>query len=201
MMREELAMSQVFCIDAEIWLENGHERRSCQGVLLRLWALGQTGSRRRYKFLRETASTFLYLSASSITLTGRSKPPHMPVKAPDPDQPLHPSTALRDRHTSMAYLHTAKSRMMARGASEGGEETAFISAGGETALRTAGDKGSPIAFERLYKSNVLIRLPARSPYAATEESTSRSWGPVDAGNLTRGYNDWPFADGNIQGID
>ena len=91
------------------------------------------------------------------------------------------TTALRDKHPKLAYLHVTEPRVGGPidlvphpdgdngflreiwNGGEGGEERVFISAGGytrETALRTAEDKGGLIAFGRLYISNV--RVPALS---------------------------------------
>jgi len=146
--------------------------------------------------------------------------------------------ALRDKHPKLAYLHVTEPRigggvdvdiaLHAEGdndflrkiwnGGEGGEERAFISAGGysrETALHTAEDKGGLIAFGRLYISNVRVsthtfecsvliyplddqpdlpvRLQKNIPLTAKDRSKYYM-----AVNLTPfGYNDWPFADGNV----
>ncbi|KAI9572308.1 hypothetical protein HD554DRAFT_1669777 [Boletus coccyginus] len=130
--------------------------------------------------------------------------------------------ALRDKHPKLAYLHVTEPRigggmdvdiaLHAEGdndflreiwnGGEGGEERAFISAGGysrETALRTAEDKGGLIAFGRFYISNpdLPARLQKNVPLTAKDRSKYYM-----AGNLTPfGYNDWPFADGNVERID
>ena len=105
---------------------------------------------------------------------------------------------------------------------EGGEERVFISAGGysrETALRAAEDEGGLIAFGRLYISNVRVPtlpfecsvlicpldvqpdLPVRLQKNIPPTAKDRSKYYM-AGNLTPfGYNDWPFADGSVRGID
>ena len=83
--------------------------------------------------------------------------------------------ALRDKHPKLAYLHVIESRVTGDSdidgnadenndllrdiwnGGEGGEERAFISAGGytrDTALRTAEDEGGLVAFGRQYISNV-----------------------------------------------
>ena len=87
------------------------------------------------------------------------------------------ASALRDKHPKLAYLHVTEARLDGGSAvasdrnesndflreiwssGEGGEERAFISAGGytrETGLRTAEDKGGLITFGRLYTSNVSV---------------------------------------------
>lgn len=84
-------------------------------------------------------------------------------------------TAFRDKHPKLAYLHVIEPRVAGntdRASTEGesndflreiwetgvgGEERAFISAGGhtrETALGTTESKGGLVAFGRLYISNV-----------------------------------------------
>ena len=89
------------------------------------------------------------------------------------------ATALRDAHPKLAYLHVveprvagAADRVVIEGENndflraiwkggEGGEERAFIAAGGytrETALRTADEKGGLVAFGRLYIANVRVTV-------------------------------------------
>ena len=106
---------------------------------------------------------------------------------------------------------------------DGGAERVFISAGGyirETALRTAEDKRELIAFGRLYISSVLllfhssasaltrrlglhyqpdlpVRLQKNLPLTPKGRSTYYLLGDL----TPHGYNDWPFADGNVHGID
>ena len=98
------------------------------------------------------------------------------MKMPDPRPTFaYLVGALRDKHPKLAYLHVTESRVSGifdidasadesndflRGiwnGGEGGEERAFISAGGytrDTALRTAEDEGGLVAFGRQYISNV-----------------------------------------------
>ncbi|KAF8446358.1 hypothetical protein L210DRAFT_3392458 [Boletus edulis BED1] len=81
---------------------------------------------------------------------------------------------------------------------EGGEERAFIAAGGHTrekALRTAEDKGVLVAFGRLYVSNPDLPVRLRKNIPLTPSDRSKYY---LRGNLTPfGYNDWPFADGSV----
>ncbi|KAF8550084.1 NADH:flavin oxidoreductase/NADH oxidase [Imleria badia] len=130
------------------------------------------------------------------------------------------ATALRDKHSRLAYLHVVEPRVAGDvdaapnaggnndflreiwNGGEGGEERVFISAGGytrEAALRTAENKGGLIAFGRLYISNpdLPVRLQENIPLTRGDRTKYYL-----AGNLTPfGYNDWPFADGNVREID
>ncbi|KAI9572320.1 hypothetical protein HD554DRAFT_2015787 [Boletus coccyginus] len=129
-------------------------------------------------------------------------------------------TALRDKHPKLAYLHVIEPRVGGSeditphpdgnndflreiwSGDEGSEERAFISAGGytrETALHTAESKGGLIAFGRLYISNPDLPVRLRENIPLTPEDRSKDY---LLGNLTPlGYNDWPFANGNVRGID
>ncbi|KAF8139845.1 hypothetical protein EV363DRAFT_1444331 [Boletus edulis] len=127
-------------------------------------------------------------------------------------------TALRDKHPKLAYLHVIEPRVAGPSdtdtalnpdenndfmreiwnGGEGGEERAFISAGGHTrekALRTAEDKGGLVAFGRLYVSNPDLPVRLRKNIPLTPSDRSKYY---LRGNLTPfGYNDWPFADGSV----
>ncbi|KAG9317000.1 hypothetical protein JVU11DRAFT_1180 [Chiua virens] len=126
------------------------------------------------------------------------------MRMPDPRPTFaYLTTALRDKHPKLAYLHDSiESTEFLReiwNSGEGGEEQVFISAGGytrETAMRTAEDKGGLIAFGRLYMPNpdLPMRLRKNLPLMRGDRSTYYL-----SGNLTPlGYNDWPFADGKVE---
>ncbi|KAG6371573.1 hypothetical protein JVT61DRAFT_9282 [Boletus reticuloceps] len=149
-------------------------------------------------------------------------------------------TALRDKHPKLAYLHVIEPRVAGPSdtdtalnpdenndflreiwnGGEGGEERAFISAGGHTrenALCTAEDKGGLVAFGRLYVSNVRpafsfnvlmlcssVDFDSVQPDLSVRLRKNIALTPSDLskyylrGNLTPfGYNDRPFADGSV----
>ena len=149
------------------------------------------------------------------------------------------TTALRDKHLKLAYLHVTEPRVAGNmdivtiagedndflreiwNSGEGGEARVFISAGGytrDTALHTAEEKGGLVAFGRQYISNVRAvaffwvarrahrldykpDLPVRLQKNVALTAPDRSKYYL-TGNLTPlGYNDWPFADGTVTGID
>ena len=145
------------------------------------------------------------------------------------------ATALlvRGKHPRMAYLHMPHVVGIAdEGANNnflreiwngdgGDEERAFMSADRrtrETALHTAENKGGPVAFGRLYISNVSVPtfsvrgsyidldsvqpdLPARlqenGPFTRPDRSKFYLVGDM----MQLGYNDWSFADGTFRGIE
>jgi NADPH2 dehydrogenase len=142
------------------------------------------------------------------------------MRMPNPNPTFaYLAMALRKKHPNMAYLHVTEPRLAAEGAAEfdedgndflrdiwnggeGGDKRAFISAGGYTrdvALRTAEKKGGLVAFGRLYITNP--DLPARLLKDIPLTTGGRSTYYLK-GNLTpTGYNDWPFADGSVPGVD
>ncbi|KAF9233630.1 hypothetical protein BU15DRAFT_90270 [Melanogaster broomeanus] len=141
------------------------------------------------------------------------------MRMPNPNPTFaYLTTALREKHPNMAYIHVTEPRLDQEDGrefdengndflreiwkgGEGGEKRVFISAGGytrDTALRTAEEKGGLVAFGRLYIPNpdLPVRLQKDIPLTPGDRFTYYL-----PGNLTpTGYNDWPFADGSIPGV-
>jgi len=130
------------------------------------------------------------------------------------------ATALRDKHPRMAYFHAVEPRVAGSqdvvpkpgedndflrkiwNGGECGEERVFITAGGytrETALRTAEEKGGLVAFGRLFTSNpdLPVRLEKNLDLTPPDRSTFYLLGDL----TPHGYNDWPFLDGVVHGMD
>jgi len=175
----------------------------------------------RTRFTREVVDAVVdAVGADRVGIRISPWSPFQDMKMPDPRPTFaYLVTALRDKHPNLAYLHAVEPRVAGGGdavgdadesndfvrqiwnGGEGGEERILISAGGytrETALQTAEHNGGLVAFGRLYISNP--DLPARLQKNLSLTPSDRSKYYL-VGNLTpAGYNDWPFADGNVQRI-
>ncbi|KAF9238925.1 hypothetical protein BU15DRAFT_88172 [Melanogaster broomeanus] len=175
----------------------------------------------RTKFTREVVDAIVDAVGEErvgIRISPWSKFQGMRMPNPNPTF-AYLTTALRDKHPNMAYLHVTEPRLAGEQAAEfdedgndflreiwkggkDGEKRIFISAGGYTrdiALRTAEEKGGLVAFGRPYIANpdLPARLRKNIPLAPGDRSTYYL-----QGNLTpTGYNDWPFADDSIPGVD
>ncbi|KAF9238924.1 hypothetical protein BU15DRAFT_74883 [Melanogaster broomeanus] len=180
----------------------------------------------RTKFTREVVDAIVDAVGEERVGIRISPMEHVPrlvaviMRMPNPNPTFaYLTTALRDKHPNMAYLHVTEPRLDRRHVADfdedgndflreiwqggkDGEKRIFISAGGYTrdiALRTAEEKGGLVAFGRPYIANP--DLPARLQKNIALTPGDRSTYYL-RGNLTpTGYNDWPFADDSIPVVD